>query len=105
MKFRSLFLAIAPDADMEKHQSKIETEKYVLYVNLAQNQQEALDVAKKYARDKGIHSMILCPGFDHEDVAQISDAVGNDVGVTVARGDSPSSRTAKEAMEEADWFD
>lgn len=105
MKFKSLFLALAPDANMEEHKRKIETEKYILYINLAQNQQEALGLSKKYAREKGIHSMILCPGFDHEDVAEISEAVGSDVGITVARGDGPSGQIAKEAMEEAGWLD
>ena len=105
MKFRSLFLALAPDVDMEKHKSKIETEMYVLYINLAKNQNEAIDLAKRYATDEEIHSIILCPGFDHEEVAEISDAVGKNVGVTVARGDGPSNRISKEAMKEAGWFD
>ncbi|MEF8835206.1 MAG: DUF6506 family protein, partial [Candidatus Thermoplasmatota archaeon] len=105
MKFRSLFLALAPDAEMEKHRKKIETGKYILYINLAQDQQEALDLAKNYVKDKGIHSMILCPGFDHEDVAEISDTVGKEVGVTVARGDGPSDQISTEAMEDAGWFD
>jgi len=62
-----------------------------------------LNWQKQYAIDKEIHSMILCPRFDHEEVAEISDAVGNNVGVTVA-SEGPSSRIAKEAMEEAGWF-
>lgn len=105
MKFGSLFLALAPDVDMEEHKNKIETEMYILYINLAKNQEEALELAKRYAKDKEIHSIILCPGFDHENVAEISEAVGNNIGVTVARGDSPSSRIAKKAMEKAGWFD
>lgn len=105
MKFKSLFMAHAPDADMEKNKAKVETDSYVLYVNLAKNQKEAIDIAEKYAREKDIDSMILCPGFDHEDVAEISKLVGDDVGVTVARGDGQSSQVAQEAMKEADWFD
>lgn len=69
-------MTLASDVEMEKHQNKIETEMYILYINLAQNHEEVLDLAKRYARDKKIHSMILCPRFDHEEIAEISEAVG-----------------------------
>lgn len=97
-------MAHTPKADKEEHKSKIETEKYVLYVNLVRNQEEALETAEEYAEEKGIQSIILCPGFTHEDVAEISESL-DDVGVNVARGDGPSGMIAKEAMHEAGWFE
>ncbi len=103
MKFKSLFMAHTPKADKEEHKATIETEKYVLHVNLVGNKDEALEVAQDKA-EEGIQSIILCPGFTHEDVAEISEKLP-DVGVTVARGDGPSSRIAKEAMEKAGWFE
>lgn len=103
MKFKSLFIAHTPDADKEEHKATIETEKYVLYVNLVKDQDEALEVARDMAGE-GAQSIILCPGFTHEDVAEISEELP-DVGVTVARGDGPSSRIAKKAMERAGWFE
>ncbi|MFO7791498.1 MAG: DUF6506 family protein [Candidatus Saliniplasma sp.] len=104
MKFRSLFIAHTPGADKEEHHVKLETDKYLLRVNLVKNQDEALEVAKDMAKNEGIQSIILCPGFTHQNVAEISQALDG-VGVTVARGDGPSSRIAKEAMEKAGWFD
>ncbi|MBS3782266.1 MAG: hypothetical protein KGY68_06635 [Candidatus Thermoplasmatota archaeon] len=104
MKFRTLFMAHTPEAEKEEHKAKIETEKYVLYVNLVRGQEEALKTAEEYAEKEGIQSIILCPGFTHEDVAEISESL-DDVGVTVARGDGPSGRIAKEAMQKAGWFE
>ena len=43
-------------------------------------------------REEGIHSVLLCLGFTHENVAGIAEVVGKNVGVFVARGDGPSSR-------------
>ncbi len=104
MKFKTLFMAHTPNADKEEHKSKIETEKYVLYVNLVRDQEEALETAEEYAEKKGIQSLILCPGFTHKDVAEISESL-DEVGVNVARGDGPSGKIAQEAMQEADWFE
>ena len=54
--------------------------------------------------EEGIHSVLLCPGHTHQDVAAIAAAVGDKVSVSVARGDSRSMRVAAKAMEEAGWF-
>jgi hypothetical protein len=48
--------------------------------------------------------VILCPGNTHRDVAEISEALGKDVSVSVARGDSPSMRAAHAVMEREGWF-
>ncbi len=104
MKFRSLFVAHTPDADPEEHRNVIETEKYKLYTCLVSDQEEALEVCKDHVEEEGVQSILLCPGFTHEDVAEISQVVGEDVGVTVARGDGPSGKIAKEAMAKAGWF-
>jgi len=55
-------------------------------------------------REEGIHSILLCPGFTHQNVAEISKAVGENVGVSVARGDGPSSKITKEVMKREGWF-
>ena len=105
MKFKSLFLAHVPDAEPEEHQAELETELYKLFVRLVKNQQEALDVINNVVDQEGIQSIALCPGFSHEEVAEISHTAGPDVGVTVARGDGKSSMIAKETMERAGWFE
>ncbi|WP_407922279.1 DUF6506 family protein [Anaerosporomusa subterranea] len=38
----------------------------------------------------------LCPGFSHQNIAQICDVVGENVGICVARGDNHSSKIASE---------
>jgi len=104
MSFKVLFLAHTPDAEPEKHRCVIETPKYKLFVVLARNQSQALDVCEKFAKEEGIHSILLCPGFTHKDIAEISEAVGKNVGVSVARGDSLSNRIAIGVMKKAGWF-
>jgi hypothetical protein len=96
MAFRVLFLAHAPDADPEKHRCVIETGKYKLYSLVVRNQSQAVEECKKLVADEGIHSIILCPGFAHKSVAEIADATGGNVVVSVARGDGPSSRLSAE---------
>ncbi len=104
MIFKVLFLSHTPDAESEKHRSVIETSKYKLFVVLVKNQNQAIEVSKKFAEEEGIHSILLCPGFTHKDIAEISEAVGENVGVSVARGDGPGNRVAVEIMKKAGWF-
>jgi len=104
MAFKVLFIAHTPDAEPKKHQCVIETPKYKLLVRLVKNQEQAVEVCKKLVREEGIHSILLCPGFTHQNVAEISEVVGENVGVSVARGDGPSSRITKEVMKREGWF-
>jgi hypothetical protein len=92
MAFKTLFIAHAPDADVEKHQHLIETAKYKLYTYVVKSQDEALKVCKDLNKKEKLDSVLLCPGFSHKDVAEIYEALENKVAVSVARGDGPSSR-------------
>lgn len=102
MTFNALFLAHDPDADPEKHRCAIETSKYKLYVVIVKDQGQALKMSKQYVKEKEIHSILLCPGFTHKDIGELSEAVGPNVGISVARGDGPSNRIAMEARGKAD---
>jgi len=104
MAFKVVFIAHTPDAEPEKHQCVVETSKYKLWVRLVKNQEQAVEVCKKLAKEEGIHSILLCPGFTHQNVAEIAEEVGENVGVSVARGDGPSSKVAKEVMKREGWF-
>jgi len=104
MAFKAAFLAHTPDAEPEKHRCVIETSKYKLFAVLVKDQGQAVEVCQKLVREEGIHSILLCPGFSHKDVAEISAAVGEKVGVSVARGDGPSSRVSMEVMIREGWF-
>ena len=94
MAFNVVFLAHAPDAEPEKHRCVIETSRYKLFVVLVKDQDRAVQVCKKLVKEENIHSILLCPGFTHRDVAEIAEAVGKNVAVAVARGDGPSSRAS-----------
>ncbi len=99
------FLAHTPDADPEKHQCVIETSKFKLFAVLVKDQEQAVEVCKKLVKEEGIHhSILLCPGFTHRDIAEIAAVVGEKVGVSVARGDGPSSRNSMEVMKREGWF-
>lgn len=104
MAFKVVFIAHAPDAEQEKHQCVVETSKYKLLVRLVKNQEQAVEVCKRLVKEEGVHSILLCPGFAHQNVAEISEAVGKNVGISVARGDGPSSKIAKDVMKREGWF-
>ena len=104
MAFKVVFLAHTPDAEPEKHRCVIETSKYKLFVVLVKNQEQSVKVCKKLIKEEGIHSILLCPGFTHRDIAEIKEAVGDNVAISVARGDGPSSRVVKDVMKREGWF-
>jgi hypothetical protein len=102
--FKTLFLAHAPDADKDKHRCSIDTGKYRLDVVVVKNQAEAVEVSRSMFREKGIESILLCPGFTHKDIAEIMAATEGQVAVCVARGDGPSNRISMEALKRAGFF-
>lgn len=104
MSFKAVFLAHAPDAEPDKHRCVIETPKYKLFVRIVRDQKGAVEVCKNLVKDEGIHSILLCPGFKHKDIAEIAEAVGENVGVCVARGDGPSSEASLKVMKREGWF-
>lgn len=93
--FKACFIAHARDADATKHRSVIETGAYVLHSVVVRTHEEAVDVSGQMVEDEGVHSILLCPGFTHRDVAEIQEAVRGKAGVFVARGDGPSSAITK----------
>jgi len=94
MAFKVVFLAHSSDAEPDKHRCVIETPKYKLFVVVVRGQDQAVEVCRKLVKEEGVQSILLCPGFTHRDVAEISEVVGEDVGVFVARGDGPSNRVS-----------
>jgi hypothetical protein len=92
MAFKTVFIAHAPDADLEKHHTLIETGKYKLYTYVVKTQNEAIKVCKDLYEKEKIDSVLLCPGFTHKDVAEIFEALENKVAVCVSRGDGPSGK-------------
>jgi len=101
MAFKTLFLAYAPDADKEKHRSIIKTGKFELFAVVIKDFKEAIEVCEELIEKENINAVLLCPGFSHNDIAEIVKATGRKVAVAVARGDGPSSRLSFEAMKRA----
>ena len=99
MAFKALFMAHAPDADMEKHQSLIDTGKYKLFTAVVKTQQDALTVCKRIHEKENLDSVLLCPGFTHQDISEIFDALDGKVSVCVSRGDGPSGKIAGAALQ------
>jgi hypothetical protein len=99
MAFKALFLSHAPDADFTKHNSTIDTGKYRLFTFVVKDQSEAVKVAKDIYEKEKIDAVLLCPGFTHNDVAEISQALGGKVSVSVSRGDGPGSRIASQVIQ------
>ena len=104
MAFKTLFLAHAPDADYEKHQSIIDTGRYRLWTFVVKNQDEAIKVSKSIYEKEKIEAIILCPGFTHRDVSEIYQALEGKVSVNVARGDGPSSKISQSVIQR-EYFD
>ena len=101
MPFKVLFIAHARDADKDKHRSLIETDSYQLHTVIVKNQDEALEISRDFADNKNIDCILLCPGFTHNDVAEIGKITGGKVSISVARGDGPGSRISAEARKRA----
>jgi hypothetical protein len=97
MAFKVLFLAHAPDADKEQHRCAIATGMYQLFSVVVRNQAQSVEVCREFVEKEHVDSILLCPGFTHSDVSEIVRAVGDEVAVSVARGDGPSSRVASAA--------
>jgi hypothetical protein len=74
---------------------------YQLFTVVVRTQAEAVAVCEEFVETRGIDAVLLCPGFTHRDVAQIVDAVGANVSVSVARGDAPSNRVSQAALKRA----
>ena len=92
MPFKVVFLAHASDAEPDTDRNLIETSTYKLLSVVVRDQVQAVDECKSLVRNEGIHSVLLCPGFSDKNVAEIAQAVGENVGVAVARGGPPGRR-------------
>jgi len=103
MSFKALFIAHAPDADYKKHNSVIETGKYKLLTYIVKSQVEAITVSKNVYKSEKIDAILLCPGFTHNDVSEIFNALEGKVSVSVARGDGPSSKISQ-AVIQKEWY-
>ena len=99
MAFKALFLAHAPDANYENHKSIIDTGKYRLFTFVVKTQEEAVKISKDIYKKEKINAIILCPGFTHNNVSEIFQALEGKVSVNVARGDGPSNKISQPVIQ------
>jgi Family of unknown function (DUF6506) len=104
MTFNAAFIAHVPDADPDRDITLMETDCYRLFSVFVRDTDQAVAVCRRLVADEALDSILLCPGNSHEDVARVTAAVGENVSVSVARGDARSQRAAATAMENAGWF-
>ena len=105
MALKAGFVAIAPEADPKKHRASIKTPKLEIIAVVAdlENLDQAVDVCRELVQSEGVKSLILCPGFSHEAVAKVAKAVGREVAISIARGDTPSTLLSREMLKKAGW--
>jgi hypothetical protein len=105
MAFKVAFIAVAPDGDPGKHRAIIKTPKLELTVVVikSRNSEQAVKVCQDLVQEEGVQNFILCPGFVHQTVAKIANAVGEKVAINVARGDHPSERIIDEIAKKEGW--
>jgi len=104
MPFVAAFIAHSPDADPAVHRSVVETGMYTLHTVVVRDQAQGLAAATELVGEYGVQSLLLCPGHSNQDVGEIAEAVGENVSVSVARGDPRGGRVAAQAMQQAGWF-
>ncbi len=105
MAVKAAFVAMAPEADAERHRTTIKTPKLELISVVADlgNFDQVVDVCRKLVQNEGVQVLILCPGFSHQEVAEVANAVGDGVPINVARGDTPSVNLSRRIFKEAGW--
>ncbi|MCK5134036.1 MAG: hypothetical protein KAR40_18040 [Candidatus Sabulitectum sp.] len=100
MKFNTMYVSKWADGDPDDV-TVIETPTYTLHSMTAGDSCDRIAVIGTYCRANDIHSIVLCPGFTHSMVAQVTEEVGNNVAVAVSRSDGPGSAISTGVRSEA----
>ncbi len=106
MAFKTGTVVMAPDGDPKKHRASIKTPKLEIFIVVVKlmNIEQAINVCRDLVQKEGVQAISLCPGFTHEAVARISNAVGEGISISVARGDVPSVMITGGILGKEGWF-
>jgi hypothetical protein len=106
MVVKSAFIIMAPDGDPTRHRATVKTSKTEVTTVIIEemNFDQGVKVCQDLVQKEGVQVLFLCPGFTHQAVARIADAVGDKVAVHVARGDVPSNNLTTEILTKAGFF-
>ena len=99
MSLNEAYLILVPNVDPNVDRSTIIKDNYKCITILINNADQALDVAKELVESENIHAFILCPGFSNSSVGVISNALGENISVNVARGDGKSTNIVDKIIE------
>ena len=103
MKLKEAFVILVPDSDPSNNKTMIGSETYTGYMVLVRNIDQALEECKSLVDEEDINAVVLCPGFSNQDVAKLSDHLGDHVGVCVARGDIRSTNAILQSIAKVGW--
>jgi hypothetical protein len=106
MVFKAASVVMAPDGDPEKHRTPIKTSKLELTVVVCElfNYDQAVSVCKDLVQNEGVQSLTLCPGFTHEGITKVVNALGEGVAINMSRGDVPDTIITGEILRKKGWF-
>jgi hypothetical protein len=104
--FKAASIIMAKGADPTKHRATVKGDEfeYTMVASPLFEFDRAVQVAKELVAQQGIQSLILCPGFTHEAVAMIRQAVGDGVAINTARGDVPSTMMTAQILTKERWL-
>jgi len=104
--FKEACVIMAADGDPKKHRTTIKTSKLELTTVVTElgNFDQAVEVCKDLVQKQGVQAFILCPGFTHQAIAKIANAVGGRAAINIARGDVPSTNMVGEILTKEGWF-
>jgi hypothetical protein len=106
MAFKVAVVFMAPDGDPQVHRALLKTSKleFTAVVVRLGDVDQAVDVCRSLAQKDGVRHIMLCPGFAHEAVGKIKQTVGENVAITVARGDVHNSVLLMQILAQEGWI-
>jgi hypothetical protein len=104
--FKAASIIMAKGADPARHRASVKGDgfEYTMVVVPLYDFDQAARVGKELVEKEGIQAMLLCPGFTHEAVAMIRQAVGEGVAINTARGDVPSTMITAQILTKEGWL-
>jgi hypothetical protein len=104
--FKAASIIMAKGADPAKHRATVKGDQfeYTMVASPLFDFDRAARIAKELVEQRGIQSIILCPGFTHEGVAIVRQAVGEGVAINTARGDVPSTMMTAQILTKEGWL-
>lgn len=102
MSLNEAYLILVPNVDPKIDRSSIVKDNYKCLTVLVNTEEEAICEAQDLVKTESIHAFILCPGFSNSAIGKMSDTLGENISINVARGDGRSSKIVNEIIE-SEW--